>query len=223
MKIINKVNRILKKGKIKNDVENIINTINMEKFRAYEEKYKDASPFPGYSKYLEIRKWLPVKLAEYYRLKLDKKPKLDILDIGTGAGYFPYVCNYFGHNCIALDMDSVPMYNDLMKLLKIERIAHEVKPYEKLPDFGKKFDLITAYSICFNNHDRPHLWTEKEWRFFLQDLANNYTKENCEVLLVLNPEKNNKFYDDALLNFFTKHGAEIDTARVYFNNIKSFR
>ena len=92
-----------------------------------------------------------------------------------------------------------------------------------MPDFGIKFDLITAYSICFNNHFNPDLWTKKEWEFFLMDLANNHCNKDCQALFVLNAEQNGLYYSDDLLQYFLQKGAKIKKARVYFKNLYSFR
>ena len=223
MRIINKAKYYISKPQRKNDLERIIKSIDFERFKSYQDKYRNSSPYPGYSKYLNIEDWMESKLLEVYKLGLNKSSKLDILDIGTGAGYFPYICNCYGHNSMALDLGTTEMYNDIIKLLNVVRKDHEIKSFEKLPDLGRKFDLITAFSICFNNHDTPELWNIKEWNFFLKDLANHHLKENGKVYLVLNPERNNKYYDNKLHNFFIEHGAKVDRARVYFKNLKSFR
>ena len=223
MRIINKVKFYILTTHRNNDFEKILQTVNIEKFRFFQNKYKDSSPYPGYSKYLNIEEWLEVKLVEVYKLGLNKSINLDILDIGTGAGYFPFVCNYYGHNSMALDLGNIPMYNEIIKLLNINRQDYEIKSFEKLPDLGKKFDLIAAFSICFNQHDTPDLWNVNEWHFFLKDLAINHLKEKGKVYLVLNPERNNKYYDNKLYNFFIKYGAKVDRSRVYFKDMGSFR
>lgn len=223
MKFIEKLHNILSRQQRKADLENILQTIDSKRFDACRELYKDTAPYPGSSKYLDVRKWMADKVVEAYRLKLNKAKNLSILDIGTGAGYFPYVCNYYGHDAMALDMNIDPMYNALIELLNIDRLAYEISPYQKLPDFGKKFDLVTAYAICFNNHGRDDLWTASEWRFFMEDLANNYLKENGKVLLVLNREPSNLYYDAELLSFFVQNGAKVDNDRIYFDSVDSFK
>ena len=89
MRIINKVKFYILTTHRNNDFEKILQTVNIEKFRFFQNKYKDSSRYPGYSKYLNIEEWLEVKLVEVYKLGLNKSINLDILDIGTGAGYFP--------------------------------------------------------------------------------------------------------------------------------------
>ena len=168
MRIINKAKYYISKSQREKDFANILSSIDIEKFKFYLEKYKNSSPYPGYSKYLNIEEWFEDKLWEVYRLGLNKSSKLDILDIGTGAGYFPYICNYYGHNTMALDLNTTQMYNDIIKFLNINRKVHEIKSFEKLPNLGKKFDLVTAFAICFNNHETSRLWNRS--RVFFKDM-----------------------------------------------------
>src|SRR4051812_17945261 len=94
----------------------ILKTVDLNEFQIYQRKYHDADPRPhGYSKYLDIRPWMADKLMMVLYLGLDRSKPLKILDIGTGTGYFPYICRYFGHEVVSLDLDVVPMYNDLCK------------------------------------------------------------------------------------------------------------
>src|SRR5687767_13313295 len=90
-------------------VGRILATIDMERFREYQDRYRDAEPPPhGYSKYLDIRFWMARSLTEFFLLRLDRQKSLRILDIGTGAGYFPYICSFYGHKVVALDLDTTP-------------------------------------------------------------------------------------------------------------------
>ncbi len=99
------------------------------------------------------------------------------------------------------------MYNDIIDFLKVNRIVHRIKALQKLPSFGKKFDLINAYAICFNNHDQPDLWGVDEWTFFLQDLKQNHLKENGRIVLALNPEKDDR--NDKVFSFFEDKGGKL--------------
>ncbi len=118
MRIKNKLLYILTKNKRKKDLEKIIKTIDLKAFQIFVEKYKDSFPAPGYSKYLDIRTHVDDKIFEAYKLKLNKSRSLEILDIGTGTGYFPFVCNFYGHNPTSLDVDDIQMYNDIIKFFK---------------------------------------------------------------------------------------------------------
>lgn len=208
---------------INNQTNKIIDTIDMARFNEIYNKYKDSSPYPGYSKYLELKSCIKITLFNIYRLRLQKSKRLNILDLGTGAGYFPYLCQNYGHNVWTIDLDSVPMYNEMIDLLNIKRRIKEIKAYEKLPNFDQKFDLVTAFAICFNNHKRQDLWTYKEWSFFLTDLANNHLVNEGKLFLQLNPENDGEYYDNELLHFFESTGASVKKRRVFYNSLKYFR
>ena len=126
------MNNLLTSWKRKKHLKNIFDNIDLEKFRLIENKFMNSSPEPGYSKYLNIHKWIDVKLNEAYRLHLDKLSSLNILDIGTGAGYFPYVCNFLGHNVLTLDLNDITMYNEIIKLLNIDRIESRNKTISEI-------------------------------------------------------------------------------------------
>ena len=197
------------------NVQRILKKIDLEKFSVYQARYKDADPPPeGYSKYLDIRTWMAAKLTYFYLLNLHKARPMQILDLGTGPGYFPYICSLYGHQAVAIDLDNVPMYNELVKFFDVKRRSVRINKFEKLPDLGKRFDLITAFMIKFNNHNRSDLWGVDEWRFFIEDLKSNQMAGNGRIFLELNGNPDGSLYSDALLNLFKDLGA-----RVYRNHI----
>jgi len=121
-------------------------------------------------KYLELSVHLAAAVREADWLGLfDTGPKT-VLDLGCGPGYFLYTLQEHGHEVMGLDLDEDPMYNELVRLLEIPRVVHRITRFERLPDFDKPFDLITAYSICFNrNNEGEEVWGRDEWSFFIDD------------------------------------------------------
>jgi hypothetical protein len=107
------------------------------------------------------------------------------------------------------------MFADMTRLLGIKRVIHRVQPFVPLPDLGSRFDLITAFQVCFNNHKQPDLWGIPEWNFFLDDLAKHLTPGG-RVWLELNREYNGECYTPELKEFFQQRGARIDHHRVVF-------
>jgi SAM-dependent methyltransferase len=192
-------------------------TINLEQFKVYQERYSDADPPPGgYSKYLDIRTWMAAKLTYLYHLNLHTTRPLRILDLGTGPGYFPYLCSLYGHRVVAIDLDIVPMYNELCKFFHVDRRTWRIVKFENLPDFGVRFDLVTAFMIKFNQHGRPDQWGVNEWRFFLEDLKRNQMAENGRIFLELNAcrDGDGSWFDAGLLDLFLDRGG-----RVYRNHV----
>ena len=206
----------------KQESKKILRTINLGQFKVFQERYRTASPDPGYSKYLNIKIWLEKSLHNYYALDLHRSGPIKILDIGTGCGYFPFICNYYGHQSIALDLDEVPMYREITEFLRIDRRIWKVNPYERLPDVGAKFNLVTAFLVCFNNHDTPDVWGTKEWAFFLNDLAKNQVVTKGRVFLLLNEETDGRYYDKRLLSFFNNNGAKVCSNMIYFETMEAF-
>ena len=212
----------------KRDLKKILNSVDKTNFNLIKQKYKDASPYPGYSKYLDIEKWMNMDLWHANILNVHKQKNLNILDIGTGAGYFPFVCKYYGHTVKSMDLDIIPMFNELTDILDVNRTVFEIEEYKKLPEFDIKFDLITAFGVCFNNHlqtkfykeEKAKVWDIEEWKFFINDVFENHLNTKGRIFLRLNGEGNGTFYTEELKNYFLSLGAKIDGERVLIEKNK---
>lgn len=210
--------------KLNRDMKRVLASVNKEKFAIINEKYKDVSPDPGYSKYLNIEFWMKRNMWHVFMLGLDKEKPKNVLDIGTGNGYFPFICKYYGHTVRSIDIWTDPMFNELIELLGIPRRDYEIKNLELIPPFDVKFDVITGFMVCFNGHHSPLLWTSKEWNFFLRDMATNHCNPGAEAYFTLNEERDTLlFYTEELYQWFVANGAEVDGERVYFKSLDRFR
>lgn len=209
--------------RFKLDNRKILKSVNYKEFNRIYEKYKDTSPNPGYSKYLDIKYWMPRNLWHAYIMGLNKPPEKNILDIGTGNAYFAYISKYFGHNVKTIDKGDTAMNNELVRMFDVDRKDIEIKAFHPLPRFDMKFNLITGFMVCFNNHYEPDVWGINEWDYFLKDIADNHLEENGEVFFTLNPEPDGKYYNDSLYDFFIGNGAVIDEERIYFASLDKFR
>ena len=107
----------------------------------------------------------------YYNVLFDRAGDEAFDLLGCGAGYFAYIAQLLGHDVLGLDIDDVPMFAEITQLLGVRRVIWRIHPFVPLPELGEKFDLITAFLICFNNHKQSELWGVPEWEFFLNDLA----------------------------------------------------
>ena len=76
---------------------------------------------------------------------------------------------------------------EMMRMLELPRVIWRVNAFQPLPDLGRKFDLITAFMICFNGHKSPALWGPEEWEFFLDDLETRL-KPRGRIYLSFNRE-----------------------------------
>jgi hypothetical protein len=86
-----------------------------------------------------------------------------------------------------------------------------------------KFDLITAFAICFNHHKSPGLWGAAEWTYFLHDLVSNHMNQGGRIFLRLNAEDDGAFGKEEVPALFAKLGAEITNTDVDFKDISSLR
>ena len=114
-----------------------------------------------------------------------------------------------------MDVDDVPMFGEMMLLLGISRVLWRIRPFVRLPDFKKKFDLITAFMLCFNGHKTPGLWGVEAWRFFPDDLAPKL-RPRGRVFIEFNREDDGSFYSDELRDLFLARGAQINRRRILF-------
>jgi len=191
----------------------VIETIDQSKLEGICRRYAVDDPGEDWPKYLNLDHWIDVNIRRIRRLELDMSPPQHLLDLGCGAGYFAYIAKLLGHTVTGLDIDDVPMFGDMTQLLGIPRVVWRIQPLVPLPDLGK-FDLITAFMICFNDHKHPGLWGIAEWEFFLDDLAKRL-KPRGSVWLELNREYDGTCYTPELKGFFKRRGAKIDDHRLF--------
>ena len=202
---------------IKLEANAIIDTIDREKFEQIYERYAVDDPGEDWPKYLDLPRWIDVNIRRIRDVELDIVTRKRILDLGCGAGYFAYIAQLLGHEVVGLDLDDLPMFAESTQMLGVRRVIWRVQPFVPLPDLGDKFDVVTAFMICFNNHKQPDLWGVPEWEFFLDDLSRHLTPRG-RVWLELNREYDETFYTPRLREFFESLGAKIDNHRVVLNS-----
>ncbi len=177
------------------------------------------------AKYADRRYWLLLNAYRALKLGLQSGPKLRIMDLGCGPGYFLAVARTLGHEAYGVDAPvsfQTPVekrvYSELLEALHCSRNVSPllIEPFAKLPFGDERYDLITAFWICFNRHRQPDSWGVDEWRFFVQD-AMGYLREGGRLLLDLNEDAERYgelgFYDPATLAYFRSVGA-VDRGRV---------
>jgi len=196
-------------------LEPIYARIDHEKLAAIQAQY--AGSKEHYAKYADVRRWLRLNIRRAQDLKLHRCPSKSVLDLGCGGGFFLFVCQQLGHTTLGLDIDEFPLFRQLLELFHIERRVWAIKPFEPLPDLGRKFDLVTAFSIDFNRISKQDWWWgPEEWAFFLDDLK-RHLNVGGRVFLGLNPGGTNKeFYTPELLKFFLSRGAWVERENVLF-------
>jgi SAM-dependent methyltransferase len=209
--------RLLRTNRFQLETKRVIETIDPAEFEQIRRRYAVTDPGADWPKYLNLDRWIGVNIRRIRQLELDVARPKRILDLGCGAGYFLYIAQLLGHSGIGLDVDRLSMFREITQLLHVRRVVQQIDAFRPLPDFRQKFDLITAFMICFNNHKMPGLWGVPEWEFFLDDLA-KHLKPRGRVWLELNQEYDETFYTPQLKEFFKKRGAKIAKQKVIFNS-----
>lgn len=189
--------------------------INQQQLAAIQSQY--AGSKEHYAKYADVRRWLSLNVRRAQDLKLHRCSPKSVLDLGCGGGFFLFVVQQLGHTCLGLDIDEFPLFTRLLDLFQAERKVWTIRPFEPLPDLGRKFDLVTAFSIDFNRISKQDWWWgPNEWAFFLDDL-NRHLNPGGVIFLALNPSGPKKeFYTSELRDFFLHRGAAVERENVLF-------
>jgi SAM-dependent methyltransferase len=192
----------------------IFSSIDQTKLAELQAQY--ASSREHYAKYADVKRWLRLNIVRAQDLKLHRSPRQSVLDLGCGGGFFLFVLQHLGHDCLGVDIDEFPLFRQLLDLFEVERRIWTIRPHEPLPELGRKFDLITAFSIDFNRESkRDWWWGPAEWAFFLDDL-NRHLNPGGRIFLGLNPAINKEFYTPELHKFFLDRGATVERENILF-------
>ena len=178
-------------------------------------KYANPNDQKGWPKYVDAGHRLELAIRQARSVQLDRRKPLRILDIGSGAGYFLFVCKQLGHRVLGLDLDWPPMYAETFEMMEMPRCIWRIEPFQPLPDLGGRFDFLTGFAVCFNSHGSDHVWGIKEWEFFLDDVEKSVLSESGEMYFELNPEPWG-YYTPELGEFFRRRGAQVEGKKVTF-------
>ena len=207
--------RELNERKKKLDLGYLVSRINRAEVERIRTHYRDGVA-SHWTKYLDFEKWLKVNLRYAARLRFAEQPPGAVLDLGCGGGYFLFVCQQLGCQTLGVDLDTDPLFNDVVRLLNVERIGWRIEPFVKLPDFQRKFDLITAFMITFNNFDTADIWGPEAWGFLIDDLHARL-RTGGRIFFSLNCQLDGRLYDDDLLALFLSKGAKVNGKELLFS------
>ncbi|MGA7215548.1 MAG: class I SAM-dependent methyltransferase [Terrimicrobiaceae bacterium] len=197
------------------DARPFIEAIDRKAFDAIKARYFDPKDGVSPKKYFNLEDWMRTNVKRVRDLRLRKAPpRLRILDIGCGCGYFLHIAKCLGHDVLGLDIDREPIFREMVSLLGLERIVHRIEPFQALPDTGAPFDLITSHMTRFNWLDNDAPWGIKEWEFFLNDTASRLTP-NGRLQFDLNALPDERHMERELRQYFRSKGARIDRRRIY--------
>ncbi len=215
-----------RRREVMRDLLALLATVDGARLDTLREKYADATQradaAAGY-KYLDVPLYTLQKLLLAHKLGLEGGLPRRVLDIGTGGGHFPFVCRFFGHRAVGVDIGN-ELYEGIAACLGVRRTIVRVAPLTPMPYLGEKFDLITACDVTFNDKDdrdgRRVYWSLAEWRYFLNDLFANHLQYPGVLYLKLNKEwqrgyfgSDRLFFNRALLTMAARNGAAISRLR----------
>lgn len=174
--------------------------------------------YEQYNKYRDYERYLAINFRRIFDLGLDKQKGLDVFDIGCGGGFFLGLSRVYGHNPYGLDIGGIELYDKMIEFLEIPRQVHHIKPQEAMPSVGKRFDLITAFAICFHKTANG-VWGPEDWNFFLKDLEENFAKKGARLHLFFNNDPHGDFMiaRDAILESGYKPEVGHKTVDIYFD------
>ena len=192
----------------------LLDKIDKERLREIQQRY--ASSPENYAKYADVERWLKRHIKKIQDLGLHRSSPKEILDLGCGGGFFLFIARQFGHSVNGLDIDDFPLLGELRELFDVPRKVWTITPFEPLPDFGRKFGWITAFSTRFNrDREDRQVWGAKEWEFFLDDLT-RHLQPDGKVFLEINSGKTRSFYPEEVRELFRRRGAILERDYVYF-------
>jgi SAM-dependent methyltransferase len=192
----------------------LLDEIDEQRLLEIQQRHAQSRVHPA--KYADVERWLKTNIERVQDLKLNQMPPQKILDLGCGGGFFLFICKQCGHEGLGLDTGEAPVFSDLVDLLHVDRTLWKIKAFEPLPDLGRKFDWITAFSVGFNRNPDKSLWGIPEWEFFLNDLERHHLKPGGKIFLALNPQHDGWFYTDELRDFFVRRRGLVERERIYF-------
>lgn len=181
---------------------------------------------PNKLKYLDIDRWFRKMWLDAKSLGLLQCRPLSILDLGTGPGYFPYICRSLGHDCIGLDRPDSRFYDELRAWVGTSVIKHVIAPRVPLPRFDRQFDLVTAFRAPFDIvRDEKRLFTSEEWSWFLDDVRDHVLVPGGAVYMRMNkdyPYEGAVFGTPELAELFIRRGAQLEprTRAVHFATLR---
>jgi SAM-dependent methyltransferase len=191
----------------------ILETLDPGKVAELRARYPQGPDFPKINRFADVPYWIRINVERAQDIWLDRTPPIQILDLGCGAGYFLYVCKYFGHEVLGLDLDQEQLFRDTLALLSVPRVVSRIDPTVSLPDIGQKFDLVAAHRICFQRIGGARSgqeWSPAHWKFFIDDVRSRFLTPSGRLVLDFNPRQDGtSFFTPELHSFFQSQGARI--------------
>jgi 2-polyprenyl-3-methyl-5-hydroxy-6-metoxy-1,4-benzoquinol methylase len=154
-----------------------------DKWYEFCKKWKDDPRAKGYRKYILHADGNLERCHRIIKaLQMDRRESLNILDISTGFGIFPYLCKCYGHNVTITDV--VDGQNTIciearksLGLPRAIKFQYDEGRFKRLPEDIGTFNVITAFSVV------PHSgWSMLCWGSFFVDAATHLSYPGIAVV-----------------------------------------
>ena len=138
--------------------------------------YWDPFAAAGVAKYLSLDTWLREAIYRYLLSTEGLNTSGRIVDLGSGTGYFLWVCSERGHEVLGIDVEGESVYDICIDLLEIPRVNFRIEAMKPLCETGADLKLITAFMTCFDRYEDGRPWDVDAWAFFLADVRKRLKK-----------------------------------------------
>ena len=164
-------------------------------------------PLPGAAsaKYLALETWLREAILRYLISNDGINASGKVVDLGSGAGYFLWVCREHGHEVMGLDIFDDPLYDAFFEFFSLPRIEYRIEALRPIYDFGGNASLITAFMTCFDRFPNGRPWDTSAWTFFLSDIRERL-QPGGRLVIKFNADLESGFlYLPAIAQLFSSH------------------
>ena len=178
------------------------------------------------AKYLHSFIWLLDNALRIVKLSLDRSTPLRILDLGSGPGYFIAMARSLGHDAQGIDLGEHPIYTPMNRAFENIITWHKITPHMTYVNGDlSPFDLITAFSVTFNKHNRQNresMWSSEDWICFFSNLK-PLIHSNSKIVFQLNTQSISGCQGDEFkvfrTNLLSSVGFELETVGKRFVEI----
>ena len=116
------------------DARHILATIDRNEIARIAETYPRRPGARKINAWDDVAYWIDINVGRAQDLWLDRSVPLRILDLGSGPGYFLYVCQFLGHSGLGLDMGDDPFFGAMTRYFNVPRVISRIDPWVPLPD-----------------------------------------------------------------------------------------
>lgn len=197
-------------------VQPFLDAVDRKGFAKIHERHTRSGKSFNQEKYLDLEGWMKVNVKRVRNQRIRAAPpRLRVLDIGSGAGYFLHIMRCLGHDALGLDIDAQQIFRETFAEFGLARVIHRITAFERLPDLGEPFDIVTGHLTCFNRHEGGADWGAAEWDFFLRDVE-THLKAGGRMQFELNVRRDGRHMGADLRDSFRALGGRVDRRKVCF-------